>query len=80
MRTSGCFVQTRPNTGTVFGRTNNTFGGTLSYVLPLFSTLVEFLVVVVNVDVLCREGDLDIESSCMNHKLSGSLIHGNYRS
>ena len=39
MRTDGCFVPTRPNTGAVFGRTNNTFGGTLSYVLPLFSTL-----------------------------------------
>ena len=39
MRTGGCFVQTRPNTGAVFGRTNNTFGGTLSYILQLFSTL-----------------------------------------
>ena len=32
------FVQTCPNTGAVFGRTSNTFGGTLSYVVPLFST------------------------------------------
>ena len=28
-----------PTTGAVFGRTNNTFGETLSYVLPLVSTL-----------------------------------------
>ena len=39
MHMDGCFVQTRPNTGGVFGRTNNTFGGSLSYVLLLFSTL-----------------------------------------
>ena len=31
---SGCFVQTHPNIGAVFGWTNNTLGGTLSYVLP----------------------------------------------
>ena len=36
MCTDGCFVQTCPNTGAVFGRTNNTFGGTLSYVLHYF--------------------------------------------
>ena len=40
MLTGGFSVQTRPNIGAVFGRTNNTFGGTLSYVLPLFSSLV----------------------------------------
>ena len=26
----GCFVQTLPNTGAIFGQTNNVFGGTLS--------------------------------------------------
>ena len=36
MCTNGCFVQTRPNIGAIFGQTNNTFDGTLSYVLPLF--------------------------------------------
>ena len=34
-----CFVQTHPNTGAAFGETNNIFGGIMSYVLPLFSTL-----------------------------------------
>ena len=33
------FVLPCPNTGAVFGRTNNAFGGALSYVLPLFSTV-----------------------------------------
>ena len=37
--TGECLVQTCPNTGAVFGRTNHTFGGTLSYLLLLFSTL-----------------------------------------
>ena len=37
--TGECLVQACPNTGAVFGRTNHTFGGTLSYVLLLFSTL-----------------------------------------
>ena len=39
MLTGGCFVQTCSNTRAVFGRTNNTLGGTFSYILPLFSTL-----------------------------------------